>query len=51
MSMCAVLILKCQNVELNKLHVCGIVEYKSTIICYDGLTVWRVTMSNAHRKQ
>ena len=38
-SMCAVSILKCQNVELNKLHVCGIVEYKSTIICYDGLTV------------
>ena len=38
-SMCAVSILKCQNVEMNKLHVCGIVEYKSTIICYDGLTL------------
>ena len=42
MLMCVVSILKCHtlsNVELNKLNVCGIVEYKSTIICDDGLTV------------
>ena len=50
MSMCAVLILKCQNVELNKLHVwnCGIQINNNLSRWADSMTV---TMSNAHRKQ
>ena len=40
MLMCVVSILKCHtlsNVELNKIHVCGI-DCGIQIICYDGLT-------------